>query len=118
MSVEWKEYGSYSLIHGGGADLSGPDLIIRNIPWDLNRKSVLRTSVTVYRTYHIGKYNRAGHLKPSLTNDYFVWDPDYDGTPVRVNAKNGNLTSTVYDEEKDFYKAFPEKKKAPAKRGI
>lgn len=76
--------------------------LIKNIPWDLQKRNGLTTSVKIYRTFAIDKYNVAGWLHPSYSKLFFVWDPDNDKSNVRVDAKSGRLTSKVYNEDADY----------------
>lgn len=88
--------------------------LLKNIPWDLQRKNSLTTSVKIYRTYAIDKSNIAGYLEPSYSKKYFVWNPDDDNPSVKVNVKNGNLTRQIYDADKDYYTVHP--KESPNKK--
>ena len=81
--------------------------LLKNIPWDLQRKNGLTTSVKIYKTYAIDKYNVAGYLSPSYSKKYFYWNPDNDSPQVKVDARNGKLTSETYDPDKDYYTVHP-----------
>lgn len=88
--------------------------LIKNIPWDCQKK--FTTNVKIYKTYAIDKYNVAGYLGPSYSRTFFVWDPDNDMPSVRVNARNGELTSQRYDEDADYDMVHSKSIKTPAKR--
>jgi len=89
--------------------------LIKNIPWDLQRKNSFITSVKIYKTYAIDKHNVAGWLMPAYSRRFFVWDPDSDSPSVKVNATNGELTGQKYDADAD-YDYVKTKKNAPTKR--
>ena len=75
--------------------------LIKNIPWDLQRKNGLTTSVKIYKTYAIDKYNVAGWLSVSYSKQSYVWDPDNDGPNRIVDPRTGMLKGK-YDSDKDF----------------
>lgn len=89
--------------------------LMKNIPWDMQRKNSLTTSVKVYRTYAIDKYNVAGYLGPAYSKRFFTWEPFDGGDSRKVNAKTGELTSH-YDSDEDY--DFVHSKNKTAKRVI
>lgn len=78
--------------------------LMKNIPWDLKRDSLFRTSVKIYKTYAIDKYNIAGWLKYNHGGSFLVWDSDTDAPMVKVNMKTGELTRQRYDPDVDYHK--------------
>lgn len=97
MSVEWKEYGSDSLLHGGGADLSGPDLnyIRKDVVayWDMDHDLV-----EIRRLGANGSI-RAGYIAFNRKKGMYHW---YDRNHVckEFNPNTGKLGKTVKVSQK------------------